>query len=362
MSANIKNYFACANSSQGFCNYFESNLEGLEHLYILKGGPGTGKSTMMKNIGADLYDRGYDIEFIYCSSDPSSLDGIIIPALKVGVVDGTSPHVIEPLAPGAIEQYVNLGIAWDRKKLQPYKDHILSLRSQISDCYTELYAQYAEALKVHDDWEKIYINEMDFDKASEFRQSICDTLLDYPSIDHTPVIKHRFFGASTPEGSVNHIQDLTEGFKRYMIKGRPGTGKSTLLKELAKKSETLGYDTEIYHCSFDPQSLDMVLIPELNVCFFDSTAPHEYFPAVETDEIIDTYEAFITPGTDERYAQQLDELSILYKTTVKKGTDALAEAKRLHDELEKIYIKAMNFDIIEGIYQQIKAEIMNLIK
>ena len=66
MSANIKNYFACANSSQGFCNYFESNLEGLEHLYILKGGPGTGKSTMMKNIGADLYDRGYDIEFIYC--------------------------------------------------------------------------------------------------------------------------------------------------------------------------------------------------------------------------------------------------------------------------------------------------------
>ena len=62
---------------------------------------------------------------------------------------------------------------------------------------------------------------------------------------------------------MNHIQDLTEGFKRYMIKGRPGTGKSTLLKELAKKSETLGYDTEIYHCSFDPQSLDMVLIQSL---------------------------------------------------------------------------------------------------
>ena len=48
MTATIKGYFACANSSRGFCNYFESNLQGLERLYILKGGPGTGKSTLMK--------------------------------------------------------------------------------------------------------------------------------------------------------------------------------------------------------------------------------------------------------------------------------------------------------------------------
>ena len=32
--------------------------------------------------------------------------GIIIPALKIGLVDGTAPHVIEPKAPGAIEEYV----------------------------------------------------------------------------------------------------------------------------------------------------------------------------------------------------------------------------------------------------------------
>ena len=122
----------------------------------------------------------------------------------------------------------------------------------------------------------------------------------------------------------------------------------------------LGYDTEVYHCSFDPESLDMVLIPQLNVCFFDSTAPHEYFPTLETDEVIDTYEALITPGTDELYAKQLDDLSDLYKATVKQGTEALKEAKQLHDELEKIYISAMNFQIIEGIYEQIKTEIQEL--
>ena len=236
MTATIKSYFVCANSSRGFYNFFDSNLQGVDHLYILKGGPGTGKSTLMKRIGADFYDLGYDVEFIYCSSDPHSLDGVLIPQLKVGIVDGTAPHVIEPTAPGAVEQYVNLGIAWDRAKLVPYKEAILDLKHQISTCYDLLYYKYAEALKIHDQWEKIYIDEMDFDLAPRFRAILCDALLDYKKEDHLPVVKHRFFGASTPNGSTDYIEDLTRGFKRYFIKGRPGTGKSTLLKELAKKS------------------------------------------------------------------------------------------------------------------------------
>ncbi|MDE5976915.1 MAG: PRK06851 family protein [Turicibacter sp.] len=362
MSAKIKKYFACANSSRGFYNFFESNLQGLEQLYILKGGPGTGKSTLMKKVGKHFHELGYDIELIYCSSDPDSLDGVLIPALKVGIVDGTAPHVIEPTAPGAIEQYVNLGIAWNKEKLQPFKDEILTLKREIGACYDLLYFEYANALKIHDAWEKIYIDEMDFDLAPQFRHAICESLLNYKAVDHTAVVKHRFFGASTPTGSVDHIENLTQGLKRYFIKGRPGTSKSTLLKELAKKSEALGYDTEVYHCSFDPESLDMVLVPDLNICFFDSTAPHEYFPSLETDEVIDTYAALITPGTDEENAAQLAEIADAYHTTVKLGTKALGEAKRLHDVLEKIYINATNFEIVEAFYQQIKSEIEDLME
>lgn len=361
MAATVKCYFACANSSHGFYNFFESNLQNLERLYILKGGPGTGKSTLMKKIGTNFKDLGYDIEFIYCSSDPNSLDAVLIPALKVGIVDGTAPHVIEPSAPGAIEQYINLGIAWDKDKLYPYKDEIISLKKQIHQCYETLYSEYANALKVHDAWEKIYIDEMDFNLANQFKVAISQTLLNYPATQHIPTIKHRFFGASTPTGSVDHIENLTHGLKRYFIKGRPGTGKSTLLKELARKSESLGYDTEIYHCSFDPESLDMVLIPQLKLCFFDSTAPHEYFPTLETDEIIDTYAALIKPGTDEVNANALKEISNLYQETIEKGKIALKEAKRLHDVLEQIYIKSINFYIIDGIYEQIKSEIEELI-
>lgn len=363
MVTTIKNYFACANSSRGFYNFFDSNLQHLNRIYILKGGPGTGKSTLMKKIGAHFYELGYSIEFIRCSSDVTSLDGVIIPDLSVAIVDGTAPHIIEPKAPGAIEEYVNLGLAWDSDLLTPHKETILSLKKQIDDCYQRVYEAYAEALKVHDEWEKIYIDEMNFDIAPAFRDFICQTLLNYKPSGHQAIVKHRFFGCSSPTGPVDYIQDLTENLdKRYFIKGRPGTGKSTLLKQIASTCESLGYDTEIYHCAFDPESLDMVLIPELRICFFDSTAPHEYFPDLKNDEVIDMYEALITPGTDEKFEEELKEIATRYKETVAKGTQALKEAKQLHDELEKYYIDAVNFDLVQAIYVQLKHNIELLAK
>lgn len=48
-------------------------------------------------------------------------------------------------------------------------------------------------------------------------------------------------------------------------------------------------------------SLDMVLLRELDIVIFDSTAPHEYFPDRDNDEVVDMYEITVTPGTDEKY-------------------------------------------------------------
>ena len=361
MLPTIKRYFVCANSSAGFVSFFQENLANLNKVFILKGGPGTGKSTLMKKIGTHFYNLGFDVDYIHCSSDVTSLDGVIIPKLSVAIVDGTAPHVIEPTAAGAIEQYVNLGIAWNLDLLTPYKETILKNKKIIAESYALLYSEYADALNIHDEWEKIYIHEMDFKKAENFKNHICETLVNYPKLEREGIIKHRFFGASTPSGSVDFIEQLTSSLeKRYFIKGRPGSGKSTLMKSIAKKAEELGYDVEIYHCSFDPKSLDMVLIPELSICFFDSTAPHEYFPTKDSDEIIDTYKELITPGTDEANEVQLQDLASNYKETVSKGVMALQSAKNAHAELEEIYISATNFEIIDGFYEQIKYEIEKL--
>ena len=361
MAGRIRNYYAGGNTGRGFYSLFDSNLQGLERIFILKGGPGTGKSSLMKAVGAEWVEKGYDIEYIHCSSDNNSIDGVIISELKVGIVDGTAPHVIEPVAPGVIEEYVNLGEAWDSKALANKKTEILRLNKLISQSFAAAYASFAESLEFHDKWEKIYIDNMDYHKADKYTEKLIGQLFRNMRLNKKPDIRHRFLGGATPNGAVNFVQNLTEDIKkRYFVKGRAGTGKSFMLKKIAAEGEKCGLDIEIYHCGFDPHSLDMLIFRELGIAIFDSTAPHEYFPERANDEIVDMYEIAVMPGTDEIFSEQIKEIRQKYKGKMEEGTAWLAKAKAYHDELEKIYIHAMDFSIVDRLKNNIRTEIAEI--
>jgi Cdc6-like AAA superfamily ATPase len=357
----IINYFCGGNTARGFHSLFDSNLQHLDRVFILKGGPGTGKSTLMKDIGKRWEDQDYDVEYLYCSSDPESLDGVIIPSLKVGIVDGTAPHIIEPQMPGAIEEYVNLGEAWDSSTLSFHKGIIRDLNKQISECFQNAYNTFSEALKVHDEWEKIYIESMDFEKADQLTKRMLDSFYGKMNLNKKATVYHRFLGAATPYGSVDFIPNLTADIpKRYFIKGRPGSGKSTMLKKIVAEGEKRGFDLEVYHCGFDPNSLDMVISRELGLAIFDSTAPHEYFPSRDGDEIVDMYETVIASGTDEIFAEQIEEISGRYRERVTAATNCLNKAKSWRDELESIYIKAMDFSVVDRHKEDIHEKITQI--
>ena len=349
-----KNYFACANTANGFVDYFASNLQGLRKIYILKGGPGTGKSTLMKKVGKHFLDKGFDIDLIHCSSDPDSLDGVVIPALGTAIVDGTAPHVIEPKAVGAIEEYVNIGSAINTDLVQKSAEDILKLQSEITSCYKEAYDAFAKALTIHDEWEKYYIGNLDFDKANQLADETIERLTGDVKKEKNAKVVHRFFGGCTYKGPVDYIENITSSInKRYFIKGRPGSGKSTVLKKLVKQAAENGLDTEVYHCGLDSNSLDMVVLPELDLCIFDSTAPHQYFPSRKSDEIIDFYDQLITSGTDEKYEDELKGITAKYKETIDHAVSSLQRAKSLHDDLESIYIPAVNYKLIDRMYQEL---------
>lgn len=361
MAGKIRNYYAGGNTARGFSNLYDSNLQGLDRLFILKGGPGTGKSSLMKKVGQEWINRGDDIEFLHCSSDNHSIDGVINRVLNVGIVDGTAPHVIEPKAPGAVEEYVNLGDAWDSNKLAGYKEEIIKLSNQISESFQTAYSLFEEALKIHDEWEKFYISNMDFEEANKLTDELIEQFFGQVKLNKKTDVRHRFFGAATPIGAVDFIQNLTEDVpNRYFIKGRPGSGKSTMLKKLATAAESRGFDTEIYHCGFDPNSLDMIVVRELGMAIFDSTAPHEYFPDRDNDEIIDMYARTIAEGTDEKYEVELNEIKDRYMRKMKEATSYIAQAKYLHDDLEAYYIEAMDFNVVDQIKTKIDAEIKRI--
>ncbi|MGM0750922.1 MAG: PRK06851 family protein [Bacillota bacterium] len=363
MTGKIRHYYAGGNTAKGFYSLYDSVLSGLERLYILKGGPGTGKSSLMKSIGKRFEEKGLNVDYLHCASDNQSIDGVLLPEFGVGIVDGTAPHIIEPKAPGVIEEYVNLGVAWDREELSRNKEAILGLNDKIVSFFQKAYDTFAESLSAHDDIEDIYISNMNFEKANELTNELISLFFENNSLPKPSTVKHRFLGAATPDGAVDYIQNLTEDVrKRYFIKGRAGSGKSTMLKKIASAGEENGYDVEVYHCGFDPNSLDMLIIREKGIAIFDSTAPHEYFPDRESDEIIDMYERCITQGTDEKYAEDIERTTKAYKDKMKEAISYLKEAKCLREQLESIYIGAMDFSKVNAIKEEIFQEINEFIR
>lgn len=132
-------YFASANSKNGFVGFFDEVFGECDYRYILKGGPGTGKSSLMRRLGQKAEEAGHTTEYILCSSDPDSLDGVIITDLGIAMMDGTAPHVCDVSTPGIDSELINLGVYWRKNKLAAYADEIKEKSSEKSELYTKAY-------------------------------------------------------------------------------------------------------------------------------------------------------------------------------------------------------------------------------
>ena len=143
-----RRYFAASNSCRGFVSYYPACFgaeNGVEKLYIIKGGPGTGKSRLMRDVADYAVARGADVTYYYCSSDPASLDGVILTGKgrRIALVDGTFPHVCEPVIPGVREELINLGSFWNTALLDQHASEICRLSHKKSAAYTRAYRYLA---------------------------------------------------------------------------------------------------------------------------------------------------------------------------------------------------------------------------
>lgn len=133
-----KEYFAAMNSYGGFVSHYRDCF-AQERRYIIKGGPGCGKSTLMRRIAREAEQRGLEVEYYDCSSDPGSLDGIVLPSLGIAMFDGTAPHEEAASAPGWRDNLIDLGAYWDSKALREHQDEIIPLSEKKTEAYHGAY-------------------------------------------------------------------------------------------------------------------------------------------------------------------------------------------------------------------------------
>ena len=160
-----RHLFPGGNTSKGFYSFYRYVLsqDDAKRILCIKGGPGTGKSTIVHAL-LKIYTSLYPEEYHHCSSDPNSLDGVLIKELNIALLDGTSPHIVDPINPGAVDEILNMGDALDMDVLSKNKKEIISLNKEIGKNFKRAYRYLGSAKCIHDDWSSLNYESLDSNK------------------------------------------------------------------------------------------------------------------------------------------------------------------------------------------------------
>lgn len=341
----ITKYYVSGHTAEGYVNFLSTNLTGIKRIVVLQHPSNKLKTKIIEKLTAP-FEEMEQIEKIESTQSGEYIEGIIMRESSVAVL---AEQVVQDEIEGA--EYINLEDYLPRKK---DKKVMRKFESKINDLYQAAYAHFKKGLSIHDELEKIYIDEMDFAKADQVAEEFILALFkDVEKKEKKAMIYERLFGTNTSDGVVNVVEHLIEPLQnRVFIKGRAGTGKSVFMRKVLDACKQKGLDVELYRCSFDPNSIDMLIIRDLDYCLFDSTDPHEFFPSRKEDKIIDLYEETVTPGTDEKYAIEIKRLTNLYKEEMRAGVKKLKETKTIDLERETNFGKPKDEEI-ENILQKI---------
>lgn len=350
-----RHLFPGANTSRGFYSCFDYiiNKETANRVFCIKGGPGTGKSHLMKEIGKYFQNKGYTIEYHHCSSDDASLDAVVIKDLKIALMDGTAPHIVDPVYPIAIDEVLNMGDAMNQDIISKNKQEIIELSKIISSKFKRAYSFFAAAKSIHEDWCKLNAEAMDSYKIDTITESLKEEIFINQKTGYGDE-RHIFGTSFTPNGIITFVKDLSSEFNnKFVLKGGPGFGKSHILKAIGKTAQKKGYFVEYLHDPFIPNRIEHVFIPELSTCILTE---NEISQTAFSGKVYNI-EDFCKANVLAKNKSDIEYDSKVFYDLIKKGLSYLTEAHALHDDLEKFYIDAIDFDVCNTIYDNVISKI-----
>lgn len=317
-----RSYFAGANTTKGFVSYYRQIFGEIERIYVIKGGSGTGKSRLMKEVAEAAEEKGREVEYFYCSFDPSSLDGIIIDGI-LAVIDGTAPHVYEPTLIGIKENLVDLGAFWDENILRARGEEIKELLNKKRQCFASAYS-YLSVVGAIDAVRKNIADKYITRDEIEAKAAKLISELKPPKNGKSCT---RLTSALGMKGRVRF--DAFESIAKKIVSVPDKFGFGYLYLEAIKnEAERFGIPIAV---SYDPLfesrsdalllggSIAVVLSPDLedeSFSFFENSFPEK----------------------------ELAELQVQSSSLESKAVKYLKKASSIHFGIENIFISAMDFD------------------
>lgn len=322
--------FLGGNTADGFKSYFEERLAPMKKIYILKGGAGTGKSTLMKKVADFAEAEKLKTQLWYCSGDVKSLDGVCLVDKGIAIVDGTAPHVVEAKYPAVRDKLIALGDYIDEGKVLPHYEEIASLCSEKMKRYNKAY-RYLKTAKFFEDT----INE-DCEIIRPKLVQICSKVA--YEVRKLTKITRQFMSAISPQGVVS-FDDCLEG--KQLI---------SLYYEYPKQREQFFEILTNMLCGYEAymnplgSGIDCLVVGRYAIIPYVSQ---------EAGEVVDLNLALKRTPSDMAYEKGEFERNLSY------ATDELSKAREAHLKVEDIYIPAMDFDGVNSETEKVLKEIFS---
>lgn len=331
--------FSGSNTAEGFCGYFNELQQMAGRTVIIKGGPGVGKSTLMKKVGAHYEEEGLQVHYYHCSGDPDSVDAVYVPRRSYLMVDGTAPHTLDPVRPGARDGILNLGVCLNEGLLAQQYTEVSGLFQDISHTYARAYRYLKAAAAMRQDADAVYRGALEADKR---RQMENELLALVPQGDAGGE-QHAFLQAITWKGVVQYPQWL-DGKTMVSLQLPFGMDADDFLQpvlHLARQRRLA------IRCWYDPLEGRKLNHLQAGDVLFTTACPKGsriLSPEMKQEEI--------TPSSS-----RLSFDRAVYDLCLHQAVEALAEAKAGHDRLERYYIDAMDFGRLQAITQEVLEEL-----
>ena len=337
-------FFISANSENGFRGYFDEifRFSDFDKLYIIQGGPGTGKSTVMKQILKSGRAMGASAEEIRCSSDPESLDGVILVknGRTVGILDGTSPHARIATVPGAYEEILNFGEFWNAAMLEEEKEALLSLYEKKKEAYRHAYALLKCLGDCHGEAQQQFRTAFQTDKAGKAARRI---LRRYTV---TGEKKTRFIRAYTMRGEAVLPMLEKQAGHVFLLSGNQYAAE-LFLSVLEKEAEKKGIAFLSLASPLRMGDMDGIYFPEDKSLYLKEKLAAEPERAQKIIRM-----SRYTDRQQYRLCRGACKITAKAEKTLKGATlDSLKQAGEYHFALEKIYRTAMDFPLLQAAAQ-----------
>ena len=344
-------YFAGANTADGFVCRYSAHLDEkeLDCLYILKGGSGTGKSTLIRACGERAAEIGADVTLLLCSSDPSSADAVILHAQngrRIAVLDGTAPHTTDPLLPGAVGQICNAGSFWDRDILRSRREEIALRCTSKASSYARAYHFLAAYRRITLVQKQLVGECIRFDKMIAAAARIAATL----PAEKTPTESCVYTGALSMTGAY-HLTTFTDlAKKEYRITDHYGSGEfflAALHEQLRLRKVSVSYAPSV-PC---PDMYSEMYLPAVSAAITVGEERGEgHITNINMLRFIDK-DALSLRRARIRFAEKCRG------EMLDGALQALGDAASAHFALEEIYKSAMDFDALAAERWRICEEI-----